>query len=425
MGVFRIWTLLAVIIFLAAACAPAAGLPVQSTPSATPHPERPTAPPTFTAAPFILQPTGTPAATPTSLPFGIAGTILPAQAPGGLPTDVNPLSGQRVSDPDRLERRPLIVKITNFPRSVRPQWGLNTADHVWEYYLEDELTRFVGIYYGRDAERVGPVRSARPFDEHLLRMYKGILTFGYADKRLMDQWMADPGIRPFMVIQKPDNCPPMCRIGGEDSYNNLFTNTAELSRYVEVRGTSNSRQDLEGPRFEAEGLAAAGGDPADQVRIRFSPESYHYWEYQPVSGRYLRWQDRYRKPAGEEVYQPLLDRLDGSQVSADNLVLLMVPSDYIYVSTSTDVIQHQLAGSGPGYGIRDGRLFPITWHRERPHDLIRLLLPSGRPYLLKPGNVWFEVLSAETPATVEDGRWQFLYSVPPVPTITPHATATP
>ena len=191
----------------------------------------------------------------------------PALAP-----DANPLTGKRADNSQLLERRPLAIKITNFPRSVRPQWGLNAADHVWEYYLEDELTRFVGVFYGTNAERVGPVRSGRPFDEYLLRMYKAILTFAYADRRLMDQWVADKEISPFMVIQKPDNCPPMCRIGAKDNYNNLFTNTTELSKYVTERGTSNGRQALDGLRFEQTGLGTSGGGSADRLEIRFSPE---------------------------------------------------------------------------------------------------------------------------------------------------------
>ena len=149
----------------------------------------------------------------------------------------------------RLERRPLAIKVTNFPRSVRPQWGLSRADHVYEYYLEDFMTRFVGIFYGNDAARVGPVRSGRFFDEHLIRMYKAILTFGYADDRVIDAWEASD-FKNFLVIERPDNCPPLCRIGPENAYNTLFADTAQLSQYITQRGTNNERQELNGLRFD-------------------------------------------------------------------------------------------------------------------------------------------------------------------------------
>lgn len=427
-------TLLIGVIFGTCACAPA-GAPEAATPAPSTAPTNtpsPLPPPTVTPPEITLIPSATPLPSATPIPFGFASTAAAAAAEtigaaeGFAPgLDVNPLTGKRPASLMLLERRPLAIKITNFPRSVRPQWGLNAADHVWEYYLEDELTRFVGIYYGQEAERVGPVRSARPFDEHILYMYKAILTFAYGDKRLMDRWVADNKVSPYMVIQKPDNCPPMCRIGAEDDYNNLFTNTAELSKYVSERGTSNGRQLLEGLRFEAEGMTASGGESADRVEIRFSPESYLYWDYQPGTRRYLRWQDTERRASGEESYAPLTDSLDGKQVAADNLVLLMVPSEYIYVSTSTDVIQHRLEGSGTGFAVRDGRIFPINWRRQQPADLVQLTLPSGKPYLLKPGNVWYEVLSDLTTYTSDSRTWRFIYDIPLVPTITPKFTATP
>jgi hypothetical protein len=56
---------------------------------------------------------------------------------------------------------------------------------------------------------------------------------------------------------------------------------------------------------------------------------------------------------------------------------------------------------------------------------VTLLLPNGRPYLLRPGNVWYEVLSDLTLFTNDNGAWQFIYDLPPVPTITPRFTLTP
>ena len=60
-----------------------------------------------------------------------------------------------------LDRKPVIIKISNYPHGVRPQWGLSLADHAFEYYLEDGLTRFAGVFYGNDASQAGPIRSGR------------------------------------------------------------------------------------------------------------------------------------------------------------------------------------------------------------------------------------------------------------------------
>jgi hypothetical protein len=381
---------------------------------------RPNDLPAATAARFELRPSSTPQP-PATLP-SIAnqpnGGYGSGYGPSNFPEGVNPLTGLIVEDPTRLERRPMVIKITNFPRSVRPQWGLNAADHVFEYYLEDELTRFIGVFYGKDAGRVGPIRSARPFDENIVRAYKGIFAFAYADDRVIERWLKTD-LTPFLVIERPDNCPPMCRIGPESEYNTLYTDTAQLSQYITDKGTSNDRQRLEGLRFEEKSLITAGGGPASRVEIRFSPMSYHYWEYDPAATRYLRWQDAERAPAGEEVYTPLVDSLDNQQVGADNLVILYAPVDYFFISHSTEIYDIQLIGRGDGYALRDGRIFAIQWKRKNPQDMITLTFPNGEPYPLKPGNTWFEVLSDGAPHEVDSPTWRFEYVLPPTPTPTP------
>ena len=40
------------------------------------------------------------------------------------------------SDPSLLERRPLAIKVANYPRYIRPQSGLTLADNIFEYYIE-------------------------------------------------------------------------------------------------------------------------------------------------------------------------------------------------------------------------------------------------------------------------------------------------
>jgi hypothetical protein len=396
-----------------------------STPTPTISPEparrRQIDPPVATAARFELRPSSTPqpAATLPSLANPATGSGYGhGYGPDQYPTGVNPLTGLPVDDLVRLERRPMVIKITNYPRSVRPQWGLNAADHVYEYYLEDELTRFIGVFYGQDADRVGPIRSARPFDEHIVRAYKGIFAFGYADDRVIDTWLKTD-LTSFLVIERPDNCPPMCRIGPKNEYNTLFTNTALLSQYITNKGISNGRQRLEGLRFEEKSLITAGGGIASRIEIRFSPMSYHYWEYEPALKRYLRWQDADRAPAGEEVYEPILDSLDNQQVGADNLVILFAPVGYFFISNSTEIYDIQLKGRGEGYAMRDGRIFAIQWKRKNPQDMITLTFPSGEPFPLKPGNIWFEVLNDVAPHEVESPTWRFEYILPPTPVPAP------
>ncbi len=85
----------------------------------------------------------------------------------------NPLTRLPVSDPDILQRHPVMVKLANWPRDERPQAGLSQADLVFETYIGNQMNQFLALYYGEDSEAVGPVRSGRLVDAQLGNYYQG------------------------------------------------------------------------------------------------------------------------------------------------------------------------------------------------------------------------------------------------------------
>jgi hypothetical protein len=359
------------------------------------------------------EPTATPAATPTPAPPALP-TPTPytyTYGPFYFPPDVNPLTGLPVQERALLERRPIVIKVTNFPRSVRPQWGLSLADHVFEYYIGDSMSRFIGIFYGNDASQVGPIRSARIFDEHVMRMYDGIFIFGWADDPVLEFFFA-PDIKSHLVVERPDNCPPLCRVGPKGAYNNLVTDTSQIRPYLADRGTNNDRQDLDGLRFDVS--VPKSGNPGDRIYLEYSGVSYHYWEYDPASGRYYRFQEIEDALGGaEKQYAPLTDGLTSSQLSADNVLVLLAPHEHFLKSNSTEILDQPMQGEGRGYAFRNGQVYPIIWSHDAPEDLIELTLPNGVIYSLKPGTVWYEIIGETSDfEPLEPGAYNFRFNFP-------------
>jgi hypothetical protein len=101
--------------------------------------------PSPTLKPSIITP-GTPLVEinllPTPFPSGFEGIPIFV-----LSTNTNPLTGLTAADPPLLERRPIAVKITQFPRLVRPQSGLTLADVVYEYYIEDNVLPALSLFF--------------------------------------------------------------------------------------------------------------------------------------------------------------------------------------------------------------------------------------------------------------------------------------
>jgi len=353
-----------------------------------------------TAQPFTPTPTLTP-------------TPFPGLGPYDFPGNVNPLTGLRVKDPNLLERRPVAVKINNYPRNDRPQWGLSLADIVYEYYHNNDLPRFHAVFYGQDADQIGPVRSARLFDDYLVDMYKTIFVFGSADYRVMDR-LNESDYANRLIYLLDGQCPPspVCRYDPAGS-NYLVTNTTAPGRYMEALGVSNDRPRLEGMWFYKK--TPLGGEPLRKAYLRYSYSAYLYWEYDPAQGRYLRFQDTIEDFTGEgERYAPLTDALNGRQVAAENVVFLFVPHSFFHYVPPQDgrpaveVVDMDFNGSGRAYAMRDGSMYELLWARSK-QNLVYLTYPDGSRFPFKPGTTWFQILGS--PSTIEKAnkQWKFFF----------------
>lgn len=380
---------------LLAACGTATSVP------ATPTVAVPVAAETLVASATPQPPTATP-----SLEPSLTSSPTPeAYGPSDFPSNVNPLTGLKVADPALLNRRPLLIKVSNLPRSVRPQWGLSLADIVFEYYTEEGGTRFAALFYGNNAGMVGPIRSARFMDVHLIRGYKAVFAFGSAYDKVIDRLYSSEFADRLVSFGGPDN--PLKRYdpNGADY---LVVNTADLSAFATTQGVENGRQNLDGMAFHP--TAPIAGQPGTQIFVRHSGSIYTRWDYDASTGKYLRFsdtQDDFDK--NNEQYAQSTDHLTGQPIAFDNVVVLLVTTDHYNVDP--EVVDIQFLGSGIAYAFRDGKACQVTWHRD-PNAVVSLTNPDGTPFTFKPGTTWFEVVGAASLVKQTAQSWRFIHLMP-------------
>ncbi len=373
------------LVFLAA-CGPAASA-TGPAPTGTPVASVTPQPPTVTPPP---QPSPTP--------------LHPSEGygPSSFPSNVNPLTGLQVADPTLLDRRPLLIKVSNLPRSIRPQWGLSLADIVFEYYTEEGGTRFAALFYGNNADMVGPIRSGRFIDAHLVRGYKAVFAFGSAYVAEMDRFLSSE-FADRLVIEGSST--PLFR-NDPNGFNNLMANTATLSAYATSKGIQNRRQNLDGMSFNL--TAPAAGKPAMQVIVRYSGVIYNRWDYDTSTGKYLRFSDSDNDYNNQnEQYAQATDRLTGQPIAFNNVVVLYVTHE-LYSAGIYDIL---FSGSGDGVAFRDGQAYQVKWQRNDT-DVVSLTNPDGTPFSFKPGTTWFEVVGVNSTVQQTDQGWRFLHKMP-------------
>ena len=162
-----------------------------------------TATPTLSLTPSATAsntplPTNTPTQTPTVTPT--------PNGPFWYPEGVNPLTGLPYPNQEALERRNLIVKISNFPPIVRPQVGVNSADLVFEYEAEGGVTRFAAIFRSNAPERVGSVRSGRLLDMELVTMYEALLAYSGTSEPIQELFLEADWKFQLLSPSIGDNC---------------------------------------------------------------------------------------------------------------------------------------------------------------------------------------------------------------------------
>jgi len=356
----------------------------------TPTPTR-TAKPVETAT-SVVPPT--PTATPQASLMPTADASILTE----FPSDVNPLTGLRVSDPATLDRCPLAIKISNAPAVVRPQSGLSLADLVFEHYAEGSLTRFTAIFLGHDASKVGSIRSGRLIDLEIPAMTGAMFAYSGSSGGVKQKIIASDFYQEGRVVS-PDfgvGEPVFFRVPepGKAFEHTLFTSTEALRALTTERGL-NTRQDLHGLAFRE--APPTGGQPARYVEIPYLPGAASAeWAFDRELGLYRR----------SILGEPHTDALTGQQLTAANVII--VYANHVETDILEDLvggghysIEIQIWGEGPVQIVRDGQVFDGQWARWAREDMLSFLDASGNPLPLKPGNSWYQIVPLGFPTIIQ------------------------
>ncbi|MBI5959648.1 MAG: DUF3048 domain-containing protein [Chloroflexi bacterium] len=324
--------------------------------------------------------------TATPAPLALAALRSDAVGPDSFPVNVNPLTGLAVDLPGVLQRRPLAIKISNAPDSVRPQAGISAADLVFEHYTEGRLTRFTAIFWTHTPPRVGSVRSARLIDLEIPAMYGALLAYSGASEPIRQRIAALPfAPRAYEGVSVGE--PLYFRDPALEPPHNLFVVPVEVWRRAS-QDHQNQPPALKGMAFSPTPLT--DGYITQRITINYGPDVVR-WDYAAATGRYARTSDG----------QPHRDANTGEQVSAANVVILFAhhQEDLSIVESEWQghkdfSIEIQLWTLGPAVLIRDGQRVEGWWMRWEENDLISLWAnEQGTQRLyLKPGNTWFQVV---------------------------------
>jgi len=357
---------------------------------------------------FVL-PTAEPSATPTLAPVfpsptpteEQSGPVIEPVGPLNIPEGVNPLTGLMMEDPTRLERRPLLVKVSNESPEVKPLSGLSFADNVWIHQMEGwGQTRMTAVYWTNSPDYVGSVRSVRPIDsDTLIPMYDGLLAYSGSSKGMTYRLQFETPYWERVFRELPDR-PHLVRLDdvprpGTDFYHRLFAVPEAVWESAELRGNLEREHTIEGWGFDI--IPPEGGTSTTEVVVSFADPRdgpVFRYTYDEESGRWLVFETDRRARVEEE---PMIDRLTDEQLASDNVVILFAEHQYTNFAedsaSGAPGVDAVLTGTGDGMLVRDGLMYNIAWQHDEAVEgsLIRLYAEDGSDIPLKPGTTIFNV----------------------------------
>jgi hypothetical protein len=287
----------------------------------------------------------------------------------------------------------LAVKVDD-TKAAHPQIGLEYADVIYIEQVEAGLTRLLAIFSSNIPNDIGPIRSVRIGDIELLGQYGRVgLAYSGAQSKMRPVIaaanIADLGAEhnsPTVYYRDPNRSAPT----------DMVLNTAPLMAKAKNLVIAK-------PMGWTFGKAPEAGAAITGVKVSWPSANYGaLW-----SGTEARWLLSYNGSPDIAA--------SGSQLGSPTFVIQIVKiSPSIYGDKFGGITpMSETVGSGHGYILRDGKVFPANWNRSNAEAGTNWLQSDGTELPFAPGQIWIALTDQEP---------EFSYLTTKTPSATPTTT---
>lgn len=297
-------------------------------------------------------------------------TVQPTpEPPKGLPC---PLTGITVSDEEDLKLRPIAVMLDN-EYNARPQSGLLDAEIVYEIPVEGNITRYMAVYHHNHTDKIGPVRSARPyFIDKALELNAVYVHCGGSPQALQDLVTLKVN-----TLNDLKGSPCFWRATDRKMPHNLYTST-KLMREVMASNKFNNETAPDYFKFSEEFLNLDGKNTGS-ISFNYSKNYTVGYEYDVKDKLYYRTINGIR----------LKDKESGKDIATTNIIVEKTTSK---VLDKVGRLEVNNIGKDRGYYLTGGKLMEIEWSKSGRSAKTLYKDLKGNEILMNKGTTWIQVV---------------------------------
>lgn len=293
-------------------------------------------------------------------------TVVVEEAPEEPPKYYSPLTGKEFASEAPTKRPVTAVMVENSP-DARPQSGLEQADMVYEAIAEAGVTRFMAVYQESTPNKIGPVRSARPYYiDYVLGLDASYGHVGGSPEALAD--IRNLGVKD---IDEFSNASTFWRASNRYAPHNAYTSFERLDKANQNKGYTNS----EFTPFERK-IDVPQTPTAGVISTNVSGANYNSkFIYSPTTNSYAR------TMAGA----PHKDEVTGKQINSKVVIALITNKG---LSSDGYHTTYKTVGEGKLLVFQDGIVSEGTWSKPDRKASLVLKDKNGLPMELNVGKTW-------------------------------------
>lgn len=284
------------------------------------------------------------------------------------------LDGVCVATEEETNPKIVTVMVENHPEA-RPQAGLSRARVVYEAPVEANYSRFMLVYLAdQEVDKIGPVRSARPYYLDWLAEYADALYMHVGGSPAALELIGERGVNDLNEFYRGWF---YWRASNRSAPHNVYTNSEYWEDALEYNEELYADDIYSGWRFGD--FDPCEEDCVTEITASFLPPTYEAtWTYSTSTNQYERSQTGYAHRDD-----------DGEPIVADTVVVQRVDSE---VLDEIGRIAIDTIGSGEAIVFRNG--FAIEGEWRKPNESARTrFFADGEEVELQAGVIWVEVVN--------------------------------
>lgn len=273
-------------------------------------------------------------------------------------------------------QRDISVVVENSP-DARPQSSLSKAYIVYEFVVEAGITRYLAVFNSSDADKIGPVRSARHhFFDYVLENDATFVHFGgsskaYADIPLRNIEDLDGLIYDGIYFKRDKS---------RYAPHNAYTSMDYINKYMNknYRVTSDKENIF---KYSSNEVVLDESDDATIVEIEYANDIVKY-EYDNINKVYNRYISNKKD----------IDKETNKQITVKNVIVQNVKYWTLTGKYANKGVQDMKSiGKGTGYYFTEGKMIEIKWEKDDSRSKTKYLTLDDKEIILNDGNTYVQM----------------------------------